>query len=189
MTDPRSRKRGQPNLRSTIHASGGVSLQNCPRSWRQSGKVTRPNNIRPVGAPVLRQDNQRNAARVLFGAVNSGHLRHAKVQIIAGQPAPPGTVDSFPCSRPSTPCLRRASAPGWSQSRARQWWVTKCAVIPSRRRQRLRGKLADATGYPLPPSPVLRQASIPRAVGVLLRAVNHGQQRGTVTRLDAGPGR
>jgi len=44
----------------------------------------------------------------------------------------------------------------------------------------LRDKLADATGYPLP-TPVLRQANTPR---VPLTSVNHGQQRGTVTRLD-----
>ena len=73
-------------------------------------------------------------------------------------------------------CLRRASAPGWPQERPPMSRVTNCAGIPSRRRRRrsrpelvgqvvqrmrcstwptssgpLRGKLADATGYPLSP--------------------------------------
>jgi hypothetical protein len=48
----------------------------------------------------------------------------------------------------------------------------------------LRDKLADATGYPLPASPILRQANTRRAISVPLPPVNHGQQRGTVTRPD-----
>jgi hypothetical protein len=51
--------------------------------------------------------------------------------------------------------------------------------IPSRRHQRhsgpLRGKLADATGYPLSAPPVLRQANTHRAISVPLTPVNHGQ--------------
>ncbi len=73
--------------------------------------------------------------------------------------------------------------------------VTNCAGIPSRRRRRrsrpelvgqvvqrmrcstwptssgpLRGKLADATGYPLPARPVLRQSVHPASPAILVRA-------------------
>ncbi len=48
----------------------------------------------------------------------------------------------------------------------------------------LRGKLADATGYPLP-YPCLAAGLHPAcAITVPLRAVNHGQQRVSVTRPD-----
>jgi hypothetical protein len=53
-------------------------------------------------------------------------------------------------------------APGWFQDRAQI--VVESPVqrgIPSRRRRRLQDKLADATGYPLPAPPVLRQANTP----------------------------
>jgi hypothetical protein len=73
--------------------------------------------------------------------------------------------------------------------------ITNCARIPSRRRRRrsrrelvgqvvqrmrcftwptssgpLRGKLADATGYPLPARPVLRQSIHPAPPVILVRA-------------------
>ena len=44
-------------------------------------------------------------------------------------------------------------------------------------RDPLRGKLADATGYPLPASRPAAEPHLPRAISVPLRAVNHGQQR------------
>ncbi len=59
----------------------------------------------------------------------------------------------------------------WSHARGERH-----AGIPSRRSRRLRGKLADVTGYPLSAPPVLRQANIPMcAISVPLRAINHGQ--------------
>ena len=48
----------------------------------------------------------------------------------------------------------------------------------------LRDKLADATGYPLPPPRPAASQHPPCAISVPLTPVNHGQQRCTVTRPD-----
>jgi len=86
-----------------------------------------------------------------------------------------------PNLRSTIRCLRRASLRDSSKAGSGYWWVTRGVGIPSRRRQRcsrsgwgvqivqrmrcsiwmphpdlLQGKLADATGYPLP---VLRHAN------------------------------
>lgn len=53
---------------------------------------------------------------------------------------------------------------GWQQVKACGYPVTPAPKA-------LRGKLTDATGYPLP-TPLLRQATTPR---VPLTLVNHGQ--------------
>jgi hypothetical protein len=79
------------------------------------------------------QGNQRRTVRVLLGAVNSGHLRRAEVQIARRSAVITWHGRQIP-KLPTTPtCLRRASASGWSQDWARQRWVTRVAGIPSRR--------------------------------------------------------
>jgi len=64
-------------------------------------------------------------------------------------------------------------APGWPR-----FVVTKAAGIPSRRRPRLRGKLADTTGYPLRSWPVVRNDDA-------RRAVKPGKPRSTARHRDA----
>src|SRR6478752_1564996 len=105
-------------------------------------------------------------------AVNCGTPRY---RLSAGKHASPGTVGRFPSSIKHT-CLRRTSAPGWVQDRAREWWSPAhgypVASTPEAEQTwgrgsssfsalgapagpptpgLLRDKLADATGYPLPP--------------------------------------
>jgi hypothetical protein len=72
---------------------------------------------------------------------------------------------------------------------ARRWWVTSCVGIPPRRQRRCSGpgagvqdKAADATGYPLTHSHILRHDATPRVrdlVSCPSRARAPGDSRGT----------
>jgi hypothetical protein len=124
------------------------------------------------------------------------------------------TPKSTPTPRSTIPCLRRASLQDGPRAGHEGGGSPGGADIPSRRRRRrsgpgaggkvvhrmrcstlppapgpLRDEPADATGYPLPAPPVLRQDNQRRAVRVLLAAVNSGHQRRTevpATRSSAG---
>jgi IS6 family transposase len=114
--------------------------------------------------------------------------------------------DSQAHDQPQVPpaVLGSGMAQGW----ARKWWVTNCAGIPPRRQwtcsrpgagvhvvqpsgaphgplplARSKAKAADATGYPLTHTHVLRQDAAPRTSGDLVscpsRARSPGDSRGT----------